>query len=281
VADVNRNGKTEIFITNLNMTQNTLASFVLEWEGDSLVRLAENEEWYYRVIELPSQGRVLLGQRRGPVDPFQGDIYELGWNEGHYEPVTTLDVPRNFNVLSFAMGDVLNNGTVMIVAFRDDDRLEILTKAGSREWKSGDRYGGSENYLDLEPTREATDEGTEQDMGNKRLYLPQRIFIRDLDGNGKHEVLVVKNEAPVARLFERFRNFTSSEIDALAWDGLALAVSWQTKKIGGYVSDFAIGDFDNDNQDELIAVVVTSRGTSLFSKAKSAIISYDLNVPQA
>jgi len=281
VADVNRNGKTEIFITNLNVTQNTLASFVLEWEGDALVRLAENENWYYRVTELPSQGYVLLGQRRGAVDPFQGDIYELGWTEGRYEPVSTLDVPRNFNVLSFAMGDVLNNGTVMVVAFRDDDRLEILTKAGSREWKSGDRYGGSENYLNLEPTREATDEGTEEDIGKKRLYLPQRIFIKDLDGNGKHEVLVVNNQAPVARLFSRFRHFASSEIDALSWDGLALSVSWQTKKIGGYVSDFAIGDFDNDNQDELVAVVVTARGTSVFSKAKSAIISYDLNVPEA
>jgi hypothetical protein len=69
----------------------------------------------------------------------------------------------------------------------------------------------------------------------------------------------------------------------LSWDGLGLAENWRTRKISGYVSDFAIADFDNDNQDELVIAVVMNKGVSVISKAKSTIIGYDLTVkaPQA
>ena len=281
VADVNGNGKAEIFVTNLLTKSNTLGSFVLEWQGDGFATVAEKERWYYRVIELPSRGKVLVGQKRGTVNPFLGPTQELVWVNGRYEPVDTLEIPGNLNVFGFVMGDVMNNGSEAIVAFNENDRLQILTKAGSREWKSSEHYGGSANYIELEPKRQGTDEGTSEDMGKARLYLPQRLFLKDLDRDGKEEVLVVKNYASTGRLFSRFRHFGSSEIASLSWDGLGLGLNWKTKKIEGYVSDYAVADFDNDSQDEIIAVVVISRGAPVFGKARSAIISYDLAVPEA
>ena len=49
----------------------------------------------------------------------------------------------------------------------------------------------------------------------------------------------------------------------------------------GYISDWAVSDFDNDGQDELIAALVTKEGrVALVTQAKSSIIGYELTRPQ-
>lgn len=67
----------------------------------------------------------------------------------------------------------------------------------------------------------------------------------------------------------------------MSWDGLGLALNWKTRKIHGYVSDFAIADFDNDGEEEIVTTVVMNKGASFVVKPKSAIISYDLKIPEA
>ena len=272
VADINGNGKAEVFVTNLNTLRNTLESFVLEWDAGDFVTVSKKNNWYYRVLELPMQGTVLLGEKRGISVPFVGGVYELSWLNGKYEPTNKMSTPRGLNVFSFAVGDVLNNGGEMFLAFNEDDYLQILTGSGSKEWKSDEHYGGSVNYLDIE-SRSGESE-------KDRLFLPQRIFMKDLDRDGKKEVIVVQNHAGSSRVFKRYRNFNSSQIVSLSWNGLGLALNWKTRKIHGYVSDFVIGDFDNDGQKELVAAVVMERGASFVAKAKSAIISYDLAIPK-
>lgn len=274
VADINDNGRAEVFVTNLNTTRDALESFVLEWEAGDFVTVIKGDNWYYRVLELPGRGSVLLAQKRGISDPFVGASYELVWRNGTYEPAGTINVPRGLNLFAFTMGDVFNDGKEMILAFDENDYLQILTGSGSKEWKSDEHYGGSVNYLDIESSS-----GRESEKD--RLFLPQRIFIKDLDRDGKKEILVVKNHAGSSRLFKRFRQFSNSEIVSLSWNGLGLALNWKTRKIHGYVSDFAIGDFDNDGQEELVAAVVMKKGAFFLAKAKSAIISYDLAVPKA
>jgi TolB-like protein len=279
VVDVNGNGSAEIFITNLKDERNVLSSFVLEWDGSQFARIAENQRWYFRSQELPSQGRVLLGQRRGSVDAFVGAIHEMGLENGEYVPVGALSLPGEVNVFGFAVGDVQNNGSDNVVAFNSQDVIKILTAQGSTQWKSSERYGGSMDFLELQPTGRMTTEGRDADLGKLRLYLPKRIFLQDLDGNGKQEVIVVQNHSLTGRVLERVRHFTRGEILSMSWDGLGLAENWRTRKLSGYISDYAISDFDNDGENELVAVVVASKGIPIFSKAKSAIISYDLAVP--
>lgn len=272
VADVNGNGKAEVFVTNLNTVTESLESFVLEWEAGNFETLTKKNNWYYRVLELPMRGTVLLGQKRGISDPFIGGIYELAWQNGKYEPAGSVNVPKGLNVFAFTIGDVLHDGNEMVLAFNENDYLQIMTRSGSKEWKSDEHYGGSVNYFDIE--------SRDGDQEKDRLFLPQRIFLKDLDRDGKKEVLVVKNHEGAGRLFKRFRSFSSSEIVSLSWNGLGLALNWKTRKIHGYVSDIAIGDFDNDGQDELVAAVVLGKGGSLLPKAKSVIISYDLAIPK-
>lgn len=274
VADINGNEKAEIFVTNLHKRQNTLSSFVLEWNGSDFIPICKDEKWYYRTIDIPARGQVLFGQRRGIPDVFLPGVYELAWRSGRgYEPVEKVKLPPDLNVYSFNLGDIMNKGEEMIVAFDEADYLKIFNRSGSEEeWKSDKYYGGSLNYLEQKPNMTSHE--------SKYIYIPQRIFIKDIDNDGKNEVIIVKNYYGTgSRLFTRFRKFTSSEIQSLSWDGLGLALNWKTRKIHGYVSDYAIADFDNDGKEELIATVVT-KTSSIFSKGNSSIISYDLFEPQ-
>jgi TolB-like protein len=276
VADINQNGPAEIFVTNLNSQRKVLESFVLEWNGSDFVRISEKNNWYYRVHDLPTRGRVLFAQKRGLTSAFLSGIYELAWQNGNYEPVSTLDLPNDTNVFGFMLGDPMHEGGEMVLAFDENDHLRILSRSGKKEWKSDEPYGGSVNYLETQ----SNDADSKKEEDKERLYLGQRIFIRDLDQDGKEEVIVVKNQGTGSRLFKRFRNYSSSEIVNLSWDGLGLALNWKTRKVQGYVSDFAIEDFDNDGQNEIVAAVVLEQGVSLLMKPKSVIISYDLIQPE-
>jgi hypothetical protein len=76
---------------------------------------------------------------------------------------------------------------------------------------------------------------------------------------------------------EKFRKFTSGHIESLSWDGLGLNTTWKTRKISGFIRDFAVGDFDNDGKIELVAAVILDEGSVvLLGKPKSTIIAYEL-----
>ena len=62
----------------------------------------------------------------------------------------------------------------------------------------------------------------------------------------------------------------------LSWDGLGLSSQWKTRQTSGHVRDFAIGDFDNDGQLELVAAMIIKEGTTITTKPKTTIITYDL-----
>ena len=277
VADVNENGIAEIFVNNLHAARDTLESFVMEWNGTDFVPIVEKENWYYRVLDLQGRGAVLVGQKRGVRQAFLPGIHELAWLEGRYQSVSRLGVPRDLNVFFFTTGDVMNNGNESILMFDEFDYLRVLGKSGNQEWKSDEKYGGSLNYIDVAPDEYTTDKDEDRD----RVYLGQRIYLKDLNGDGKLEVLVAKNQGPTSRVFKRLRHYSSCEIVNLSWDGIGLGVNWRTRKIQSYISDFAVADFDNDGKDEMVAVAVMKKGASLLLKAKSAIISYDLATQSA
>jgi TolB-like protein len=101
LADINRNGKSEIFVTNYLSNTKKLSSFALEWDGVKFQKIAEKENWFYRVIDLPGRpGRVLMGQKQGgqAANPFKGGVYELKWKNNHYVPAEQQALPKKINV---------------------------------------------------------------------------------------------------------------------------------------------------------------------------------------
>jgi TolB-like protein len=269
VADINDNGFPEIFVTGLTGTRNVLNSMVFEYDGQNFNKIVEGSSWYFRVIEVPARGKILLGQKHRVARPFSGRIYDMVWKNSDYVPEAEIKTPREVQVMGFGLGDILNDKQETAAAYLQDDRIQIIDANGKEMWKSSERYGGSTLYTLGEKER--------REQVDNPIYYPMRLLVTDANGDGESEMIVAKNYDVARGHLERFRKFTNAHFESLGWDGLGLQTRWKTRKIAGFVRDYAVADFDNDGKVELVAAVILSEGSVvLITEPKSTIIAYEL-----
>ncbi|HAO22673.1 MAG TPA: hypothetical protein DCQ37_20755 [Desulfobacteraceae bacterium] len=268
VADINGNGKAEIFVTVLNQSNDILSSYVLESDGTRFNKIAERQKWYYKVIDVSGKGKLLMGQKRGMKDIFMAGIYQLRWDGREYVSFREQGMPSEVNVFGFAYGDVSDTGREMTMAFTQNELLRLLDKDGKEEWRSIEPYGGSAVYLEYKGDFSGRIGNTTE---KNHYYLPQRILIRDIDKDKKTEVIVARNTDTTNRVFSRFRMFKSGYIACLTWDNISMSEKWKTKEISGHITDYVLADINNDGKDDLVFSVVARVG-SAFGDAKSFIV---------
>jgi len=128
--------------------------------------------------------------------------------------------------------------------------------------------GAVKNYLDIDFQDKDGDY-------ESRVYLPHKIYITDLNKDGKTELITVKNKSITGNLFKRFRHYSGATFESLSWDGLGLSKNWHTRKVSGYIADYAIGDINNNGGLQLVAAIVSKRDV-IGQNPKSTIITYDL-----
>lgn len=279
VADIKKDGSAEIFVTSVNDRNRDVKSFVVEWDGREFKKIAENQPWYYRVIHHPMFGEILVGQQKTNSTMIEvkkmliQTAFKLEWDDvkSAYVKKDRFQLPEGSNIFGLAIGDVKNDRTDVIIGFDEDDHLRIFNHGGKVDWKSDEEYGGSENYLEYEESSVSV-----KDPMKDRLFLPHRIFITDLNENGKNEVIVVKNHTVSGKLFQRYRRFSGAEVQSLTWNGLGMAPLWHTRRVSGYFSDYQLGDIDDDGDLEIVISVV-SRRESTFEDGKSSVIVYELD----
>jgi TolB-like protein len=271
VADINGNGKPEIFVTTLGAQKNTLDSYVLEFDGKQYVRIVNKSPWYYRVVQVKGKGAVLLGQKQVMAnDPFQEPIYEMKWIGGEYAPQDQVLPGGVANALGVAIGNIRNaNGPEDVIHFTRSDLLQLTTHSGDSLWTASERAGGTMSFLQMP----VSDPG----VPGKSAYFPMRILIADLGTKGKTDVIAVSNSEMGAFLLQSFRNFTSCHVASYSWDGVGLAGNWKTRKISGRIADFTIGDFYNNGKLALVAALVTREGALIGMEPQSAVIAWELS----
>lgn len=268
-ADLNGNGRSELFITHYN--GENLRSYVLEWEGAGLRRIADNLRWYFRTIDAAGRGRVLVGQRKGMSELFLPGIFEIGCVDGRYDEVQQLRLPRNRNIFGFTQGAVRTAGEVDIVDYSRDHYLRITDSKGHQEWSSQESYGGSDNALITNPPGDHD----EQD----RRYLPSRVHVVDLDSDGIKEIIAVKNEDR-AGVFSRLRMFKQGRLEVLKWDQIGLIPVWRTRRVTKLIGDFTVGDVDGDGRTEIVAAIV-QKTRNVLSSGSSYLAVFALDNPDA
>ena len=254
VADLNRNGHAEIIVTSI--VEDDLRSFILEYEEGRFKKITEKSNWFFRVWVLPKEGPILLGQRRGseglPVDP----VYRMVWKKKSFEKGPKMPFPKGTGILGVATADIRGKGKSEFITFDKSDRLSILSEDGKRQWTSIDRFGGTDNYYETKKKKH----DDFRDDSPWRVYIPGRVLIKDLNGDGFPQIIVNKND-PTTWLFERARTYEKGEIYCLTWDESELATSWKTRAFKGYIADYQVKDVDNDGNEELVVAVVGSDDT--------------------
>ncbi len=269
VADINSNGIAEIFITALNLNKNDVSSIVLEYNGREYKKIGDDHRWYYRVVELKDRGHVLFGQKQGFKHPFSDVIHEMKWQGTTYISEKRIKLPKDVNLMGFTIGDVKNDGREIAVAFAKNDSIFMIDhEAGSSIWKGERKYGGSTLSFALR--------SGELDDHEDIMYFPMRLMVKDIDLDGKNEVITVNNHEMTKRLFKRFRKYKDTQITVFFWDGTGLAVNRETHMIAGFIRDFAIGDFDNDQKDEIVGVLIIKEKSLSNSLPECAIIAYEI-----
>lgn len=275
-ADLNANGKAELYVTALT-GGGQLASFVLEWDGSLLRNIGRDLNWYFRALDAADGRRVLIGQQRGSVATastaseledqnrlFRGDVVELTWRGDRLEPAAKIALPQGMNIFSFTRADALNDGRQVLVGFDDDNHLVIVGDTGRREYKSPESFGGSLNYLEYPSGSQFT--------ASDRYYLPLRVHVADLDGDGVNDIVAARNKDQTRNLLSRYRTFGSGQLVCLNWEKIALKEKWASEPVADFVADTALGDFDGDGRPEAAFAVSTNGG--FLEKAQSYIVTY-------
>jgi len=161
--------------------------------------------------------------------------------------------PKEIGIYGVATADIRGKGKPEIIALDKYDRLNIFSEDGKIEWKSPGRFGGTGNYYDTKKKRKEDF----RDDSASRVYIPGRVLVKDLNGDGIPQIIVNKNE-PTTRLFERGKGYETGEIYCLTWDEGDLVTSWKTRPIKSYIADYQVKDVDNDGNEELVVAVVGS-----------------------
>jgi TolB-like protein len=254
VADINRNGHAEIIVTSV--VEDDVRSFILEYEEGRFRKITEKSNWFFRVLVHPKEGPILLGQRRGsdglPVDP----VYRMVWKKKSFEKGPKMPFPKGTGIFGVALADIRGTGKPDIIALDKFDRLDILSEDGKFRWRSTDHFGGTDTFYDTKKKKH----DDYRDDSPWRVYIPGRILVKDLNGDGIPQIIVKKNEL-TTRLLERARSFEKGEIHCLIWDESDLATDWRTRALKDYIADYQVKDVDNDGNEELVVAVVGSEDT--------------------
>ncbi|NWF93572.1 MAG: VCBS repeat-containing protein [Syntrophaceae bacterium] len=273
VVDVNRNGYAEVIVTSV--VEDDLRSLILEYEEGKLKKITEKEGWYFRVLEHPKEGPILMGQKMGSEGIFVGPIYKFIWAKKSFEKGPKMDFPKGTNIFGFTLADIRQSGKPEILLLDEKfNQLKILSQDGKELWRSRERYGGTNNYY--ETSKKKADAFRPTDSPPWRVYIPSRILVRDLYGDGVKQVIMNKNYSSWGT-FERLRTFDSGEIQCLVWEEDGLVSEWKTKELKGYISDYQLRDADNDGEEELVVALINySESNILGSKGNSQILFFKL-----
>lgn len=269
IADINGNGYPEIFVSALTIHHDSLASFVVEYDGTSYVTLVEDESLYYRVVTTKDETQVLLAQDKGP-DPFTGKIHIMTASGDTYTEGKRLRMPRGTSVLALAKGPVQAEDDEGYLTLNRHNRLVVVNDTGGMVWESTHKYGKTNNFWLL--PKNDTDASLRE-----RIYFNPRVKFHAIGEDGQKKAIVIKNSELGGGTFGSYKRFTEGHLEIMAWNGIAMAPVFTTAPVQGWISDFSIADLDGDGIEELVVSVVSRTKLSILSKDKASnIISYKL-----
>ena len=276
MGDCNGNGKAELYISAAG-TKNP-NSLAVEWDGKEFAPLFKEVRWYIRALPMPGQGMILAGQKAAVDGPVMPGIYRLEGKGGAVQEQEQLAVPDSVNLFDFSVADLDGDGLAEVIAIDQHDRLRVMRPSGKLLWKSDEYYGGTTRFIGGQEAMDIAGRSVAlDDLG--RIYVPSRVVIADVNGDGLPDVVLNKNLSTSSRIFKNMKSYPSGEIHALTWNGIGLTELWRTRKIDGYIADYQLRPDPAGATAELSVGVVLRAGVGeILSDEESTVLTYQLAV---
>ncbi len=262
VADINGDGRSQIFVTE--MRNGKVVSYAVEWRDGAYQKIADLPG-FLRVIRYPGMGKILIGQDYDPKTFYTGPPRRYEWTNGKYALGEEISLPSGVGLYGFVFADV-GESSPLLVALADKDRLAVYSK-DTPIWRSEEVYQ-SVGITVTKPITDAVSVVSESVSEAQKVRIAGRVLALDVNGDGKDEIIVVKN---IGNVFLGIGTYTKADIISLGWTGARLEQRWIVKDVQGSVPDFQI--IPRQSAGANILAVVKSPG-GLFAKDKYSVQSF-------
>ena len=248
-ADIDGDGKDEVYVTAYG--EGKAASYVIKYDGSNFKRVFGPEQVLFRVLDMPDGSRKLLTTTVGMDAPYSGMIYDTAWKDGVLVRRGTFSLPYKikdpygFAIIEIA-GKDKHGKNIKVPAYvwiDDDDYIQVLDSQGKKLWKSSERFGGYDNFFEVDEKKLAFP------GADNRGKVKGRVIVRTGPEGGK-EIIITKN-IPMTNAIRRWHGYSGAEIYSMAWNGAGLEQRWSIKNIEGYLADICVGGVSNDGGEEI------------------------------
>lgn len=278
VRTIRQDGRTLIVLTGYDNSSNDPLSTILTFAGGAFKPVVARSQYFLNVVPLPPLYEpALIGQGGERTRIVRGPVFEMSVRGDRLEKGANVpNLPREANVFNFTWipGNEKSGGDYLAV-LGDDENLLTFDGKGNRLAKSDDKFSGSGVGIPIDRTMPGMGHSSDSDI--RFYYIPMRMIARDLDKDGRTELVVNRPISAAAMIFHNYRTYPQGEIHALLWDGVGMDLLWKTRRIKGTVADLVLADVDNDGVLDLAVSVNSYPGALGVSKVRNLVTLYPLN----
>jgi hypothetical protein len=273
VARIRKQGPERIYVSAQN--RGAIASFVLELRGTNLVPVIQDCPYFIRVINYPTLGPLLLGQKRGVRTIYDGPVYRMIDKGDDLAVQERFGVPLVIPIFGFTIGDFSGDRKPLIAVYDKDDHLRIYKADGSRLFRSNEYYGGSDVILRLlGPETLAIDKYGEE---SETIFSRPRIVSINTGHNSANQIVAIMHASKTLRMMARSKALSEGQVVGLAWTGDNVEEKWATPKTQGLIADFAIATLPGFSGRRLVTLERRSTDWLSLVRSKSLVRVYDLD----
>ncbi len=274
------------------------SSMILDWDGSEKLQLIRSDIGYYiRPLWWPGRGVILAGQDDSPniSDNFLAPgVFELNgdYTREDLRKGPALLLPAGTNLFDFIVADLNGDKEMETIIIDDQQKLLVYDSGLNLSWVSSANYGGSKRFfgpsISQADNQDPAAQREEVASLRKLIYIPGRLDLQDITGDGLPEVVVSTNTVGIDKYFENLRTYDGGAVACLTWRGGGLMELWRTNHIEGYVADYG---FDSEGsmvgENRLVRLYVAQIPDStiwelvLPGRDDSRILAYEMTVKKA
>ncbi len=258
LADLDGDERDEILFTGL--MDHKLYSGIVEYEKGEFSQKMFESGLYLRTFHDKGGRPLLVGQA---LHSEKKEVYHYFWDGASFQKGEPFLLPEGVKIFSADSYRSSDPAGPAYVSFDNPGELRFFSPDLKEVAKLDSLQSPSQRKIRVR-LRDASGETVK-----KRFRIPRRFLAGDFNGDGEDEVLLILNR-PVFNLLG-FRTLLKRKVVVnLVYSNGHILELWDTEPIFREILDQAIGDVDNDGEDDL--VLITPKGLFPYAKRTQLLI---------